>query len=150
MESEKSGLRPPAGPRHDPGMRVLTADQCRGLDPRMFVVDHGSDEKLSSVVAKMLDPVDPVSMHCWVQKREIATELHHHEHDEYWLWSAGRTRLTLRLPDGRSDSLVIGPGWVVYCVRGVEHGHEPLADWACFECVSMLRDGAHVGHLHRA
>ena len=150
MEWEKSDLCCPTGSRHDEVMRTLTADLCRGLEPRMFVVDHAAGEKLSSVVAKMLDPVDTASMHHWILKRENATELHHHEHDEYWLWSAGRTRLTLRLRDGRSDSLVIGPGWVVYCVRGVEHGHEPLEDWACFECVSVLREGARMGHLHRA
>lgn len=130
-------------------MRVLTAESCSTLQPRMFVVNHGAGETLAPEVAAMLDPADPSTMHYWSLGRETYPELHHHEHDEYWLWTRGATRLTLRLPDGRTDSLVIGPGWVVYCVRGVEHTHAPLEEWACYEYVSVLREGAKTGHLHR-
>jgi len=131
------------------GMVVLTADACAGLLPRMFAVDHGAGEKLDPAVARLLDPVDAGSLHYWQLARTQPTELHFHDHDEYWIWSRGRTLLTMRLPDGRADSFEIGPGWSVYCVRGVEHGHTPLEDWACFECVSSLRHGARTGHLHR-
>jgi mannose-6-phosphate isomerase-like protein (cupin superfamily) len=115
----------------------------------MFAVDRGAGRTLPEEVARLLDPVDPGSLHYWSLDRARSTELHFHEHDEHWLWSRGRTMLTIRLPDGRSESFEIGPGWIVYCVRGVEHGHEPLEDWACFESTSVLREGARTGHRHR-
>ena len=128
---------------------MLTAEGCRGLSPRMFVVNRAAGETLSPEVVRLLDPVAPSTLHYWSLTRAQATELHFHEHDEHWLWSAGRTLLELRLPDGRAERFEIGPGWVVYCVRGVEHGHVPLDDWACFECTGTLREGAREGHLHR-
>jgi quercetin dioxygenase-like cupin family protein len=129
--------------------RVLTPAACAGLSPRMFAVNHAAGASLDPAIAALLDPIDPVSLHAWELKREQSTELHFHDHDEHWLWSRGRTLLTIRLPDGRAESFEIGAGWIVYCVRGVEHGHQPLEDWACFECVSVLRDGARTGHIHR-
>jgi quercetin dioxygenase-like cupin family protein len=136
-----------AGSSVSPG--ALTAAACAGLTPRMFAVNHSAGESLSPSVAGLLDPVDPASLHFWELKRAQSTELHYHDHDEHWLWSRGRTLLTLRMPDGRSASFEIGAGWIVYCVRGVEHGHQPSEDWACFECTSILRPGARTGHLHR-
>jgi len=134
---------------NDNSPRILTADACGDLAPRMFAVDHGAEAVIPSPVARLLDPVDAGSMHYWALEKGKFPELHFHEHDEHWIWSRGRTRVTIRLPDGRSDSFEIGPGWIVYCVRGVEHSHEPLEDWACFECLGALREGARTGHLHR-
>src|SRR5512146_2757146 len=91
--------------------RMLEAGDCRGLAPRMFAVNHGAGERLSDAVARLLDPVEAASLHYWSLGRETATTLHYHEHDEHWLWSRGRTVLTIRLPDGRSDDFEIGPGW---------------------------------------
>jgi hypothetical protein len=105
-------------------------------------VNHGAGETLEARVARLLDPVAPSTLHSWSLARAQATELHFHEYDEHWLWSAGRTLLELRLPDGRGERFAIGPGWVVYCVRGIEYGHVPLDDWACFECTGVLREGA--------
>ena len=130
-------------------MRVLGAGDCPGLAPRMFAVNHGAGGSLDPEVIRLLDPIEPGSLHYWSLERERSTELHFHDQDEHWLWSRGRTLLTLRLPDGRAESFEIGPGWTVYCVRGIEHGHQPLEDWACFECVSVPREGARGGHLHR-
>ncbi len=129
--------------------RVLTAADCGALEPRMFAVDCGSGERLAGEVARLLDPVAADSLHYWSLAAAQSTELHFHDHDEHWLWTAGRTMITIRLPDGRSERFGIGPGWIVYCVRGVEHGHQPLEDWACYECVGLLRDGARTGHRHR-
>ena len=129
--------------------RVLTPEASRGLSPRLFAVNHGAGESLAPDVARLLDPIDAGSLHYWQLARQRSTELHFHDHDEHWIWSRGRTLLTIRLPDGRAESFEIGPGWIVYCVRGVEHGHEPAEDWACYECTSVLREGARSGHLHR-
>ena len=127
----------------------LTADLCRGFEPGMFVVNHRAGEKPAPEVLDLLDPVAAGSYHFWALSAEKATELHYHDNDEYWAWAKGRSRLTIRLPDGRSEDFEIGPGWLVYCVRGVEHGHQPLEDWACFEWTSVPREGARPGHLVR-
>lgn len=127
----------------------LGPDACRGLTPRMFAVNHAAGEKLSSPVREWLDPIQMDSFHAWMLTKEQATALHFHDRDEYWAWMKGRTRLTLRLPDGQRDEFEIGPGWIVYCVRGVEHGHTPLEDWGCFEWVGVARPGARPGHLVR-
>ena len=115
----------------------------------MFAVNHADGEKLSPEIQGMLDPVQADSYHCWMLPEDKRTELHYHDRDEYWAWVKGRTMLTIRLPNGRSEEFEIGPGWIVYCVRGVEHGHMPLEDWGCFEWVGTARCGARPGHLKR-
>ena len=127
----------------------VTAGMCTDLEPRMFAVNHAAREQLSPQIAQLLDPILTDSTHCWMLEKEKATALHFHDNDEYWAWLKGRTLLTIRLPDGRSDRLEIGPGWIVYCVRGVEHGHQPLEDWGCFEWVGIRRANARSGHLTR-
>ena len=127
----------------------IGANDCRGLTPRMFVVNHAAGEKLSAAVREWLDPIQTDSYHAWLLAREQATALHYHDNDEYWAWVKGRTLLTIRLPNGQQDQFEIGPGWIVYCVRGIEHGHTPLEDWGCFEWVGTARPGARQGHLVR-
>lgn len=129
--------------------KSMTPEDCKEFEPRMFAVNHAADEKLSDAIRQWLDPVDTGSMHHWNLAKEVSTELHYHDYDEYWLWTKGSTALTIRLPDGRSDTFEIGPGWVVYCVRGIEHGHTPLEDWGCYEFTSVGREGARAGHLQR-
>ena len=128
----------------------MTANDCVGLEPRMFAVNHAAGEKLDNGILQWLDPISKESIHCWYLEKDKYPELHYHDCDEYWLWNKGRTELTIRLPDGRSDTFEIGPGWIVYCVRGVEHGHKPLEDWGCFEFVSVSGEGAREGHLLRS
>lgn len=130
--------------------KIMTAAECKEFEPRMFAVNHAAGEKLSDAVSRWLDPVDVSSMHCWNLLKETSTSLHYHDYDEYWLWNKGETVLTIRLPDGRSDTFAIGPGWVVYCVRGVEHGHTPSEDWGCYEFKSIEREGSRPGHLLRS
>ena len=115
----------------------------------MFVVDHAEGAGVPPEIARLLDPIEPSSYHYWDLKRENATELHYHDCDEYWAWAKGRTLIRIRLPDGRTGEFEAGPGTTVYCVRGVEHGHTPIEDWACFEWRSVPREGARDGHLFR-
>ena len=133
-----------------PTMKWMTAEESREFEPRMFAVNHSAGEKLSDAVSRWLDPVDINAMHHWDLGKEDSTKLHYHDFDEYWLWSKGCTTLNIRLPDGRSDTFDIGPGWVVYCVRGVEHGHNPSEDWGCYEFTSLTREGSRDGHLFRS
>lgn len=128
--------------------KSLTAETCKNLEPLMFVFNHNTREKPAPEVLALLDTIDPRSFVHMTLPREKGPALHYHECDEYWGWTKGRTLVTIRLPDGRSDSVEIGPGWVVYCVRGVEHGHEPLEDWGAFEWKSVLRPGARRDMLY--
>ena len=132
-----------------PTLPCIGPDECRGLKPRMFAVNHAAGEKLSDAIRQWLDPIQMDSFHAWMVKREQATALHYHDHDEYWAWVKGRSLLTLRLPDGQQEQFEIGPGWIVYCVRGIEHGHTPLEDWGCFEWTGTMRPRARSGHLVR-
>jgi len=127
----------------------LTAADAGRFQPRDFVVNAGGGEHLSDAIRDWLDPLNGGSLHAWNLAKDKATSLHYHDYDEYWLWTKGRTMLTIRLPDGRRDTLEIGPGWIVYCVRGVEHGHQSLEDWGCYECIGDVRPGARQGHLKR-
>lgn len=129
--------------------KCMTAAECCEFEPRMFAVNHAAGEKLNDGVSKWLDPADTNLLHCWNLKKEDSTSLHYHDFDEYWLWNKGRSALTIRLPDGRSDTFDIGPGWVVYCVRGVEHGHIPYEDWGCYEFNSIPRESCRGGHQLR-
>jgi len=115
----------------------------------MFVVNHGGGESLAPEVLRLLDPVDFGTFACCLFEKGTSTELHYHDYDEPWAWTKGRTLVTIRLPDGRSDEFEIGHGWVVYCVRGIEHGHRPLEDWGCYQWMSVRRPGARSGHLDR-
>lgn len=128
---------------------TLTAAEAGQFQPRDFVVNAGAGERLPEAVRAWLDPMNSGSLHAWNLPKDKATTLHYHDHDEYWLWTKGRTMLTIRLPDGRRDTFEIGPGWVVYCVRGVEHGHQPLEDWGCYECTGIIRPDERKGHLKR-
>jgi mannose-6-phosphate isomerase-like protein (cupin superfamily) len=130
-------------------IEAITREDARGLDPRMFVVNHAAGERLAPEIQRRLDPVDAGSYGCWVLSKEKATELHYHDCDEYWAWVGGRSVVTIRLPDGQRGEFEVGPGWIVYCARGVEHGHRPLDDWVCYEWRSVRRAGARGGHLRR-
>jgi len=130
-------------------VKSMTAADCAGFTPMMFAVNHGAGEKLDPRISEWLDPVAKGATHCWYLEKDKSTELHYHDFDEYWLWNKGVTELTIRLPDGRSDTFGIGPGWAVYCVRGVEHGHVPREDWGCFEITGVTEPDARKGHLHR-
>ena len=87
----------------------------------MFVVDHAEGAGVPPEIARLLDPIEPSSYHYWDLKRE----------------------------NGQTGEFEAGPGTTVYCVRGVEHGHTPIEDWACFEWRSVPREGARDGHLFR-
>jgi mannose-6-phosphate isomerase-like protein (cupin superfamily) len=128
---------------------MLSAKECRNLQPRMFAVNHGAQEKLSGEIAAMLDPVRTDAMHFWSLTKAEFPELHYHAHDEYWMWAKGRTTMRIRLPDGRQDTFEVGPGWIMYLVRGVEHCHTPLKNWQCYELHGLYRNGVGPEHLHR-
>lgn len=94
-------------------LKSLTPEGCKGLKPRMFLVNHVEGESLSPEVRRLLDPVDAGSFHCCMLLKDRATGLHYHDYDEYWAWVKGSSLVTIRLPDGRRGEFEVRPGWIV-------------------------------------
>jgi mannose-6-phosphate isomerase-like protein (cupin superfamily) len=129
--------------------KAIGPEDCRDFAPDMFVVNHAAGEKLCEKLQRLADPIDHTTLHCWMLSKDTFPELHYHDHDEYWAWVKGKSIVTIRLPDGRSGQFEVSPGWIVHCIRGVEHTHRPHEDWGCYEWTSVLRPGAREGHLVR-
>jgi len=130
-------------------LKVITAEDSRELTPGMFVINFQDGDVLSETVKEWQDPIEPGSIHCWFCKKDQATELHYHDCDEYWAWVKGRSMVTVRLPDGRKEEFEVGPGTMICCIRGVEHGHQPLEDWGCYEWQGVAHPDGRPGHLKR-
>ncbi len=118
-------------------------------DPLLCVVRIRNGERITGLLAELLNPVDPESLHQYRLPANADVELHYHDFDEYWLFTSGHPKVTLRLPMGVTKTVPLEPGDMVACVRGVEH-----TLWADHELVyfqfSSLREGSERGgHLTR-
>ena len=82
--------------------------------------------------------------------RKLRVELHYHDYDEYWLFTAGNPRVTLRLPTGITKIVHLEPGDMVACVRGVEHTLWADHELVYFQFSSVLEGDEHHGHLIRS
>jgi len=115
--------------------------------PDLCVIRLKKGERMSSELAEILDEVNIASIHAFEVPPERPTELHYHDFDEYWLFTEGTTKVTLRLPDGTMEEYAIGPGDLIATPKGVEHGHIPNEAVKGFEFSSKIRPGARGGHL---
>ena len=122
-------------------MALKTTDPC--------VIRLGRGERISEELAEVLAEVDIASIGSFVVPPEQPTELHYHDFDEYWLFTGGKTTVTLRLPDGTSKEYEIGAYDLVVTPEGVEHGHIPDEVVRGLQFVSKIRPDARQGHLHR-
>ena len=117
--------------------------------PDLCVIRLKKGERMSPELAEILDEVNIASIHAFEVPPERPTELHYHDFDEYWLFTEGMTKVTLRLPDGTMEEYEIGPGDLIATPKGVEHGHIPNETVKGFEFSSKIRPGAKSGHLRR-
>lgn len=118
-------------------------------DPSLCIVRLREGQRTSPELARLLKPVDPASFHEYRLPANTEVELHYHDVDEYWLFTSGRPRVTLRCPSGVMTEVTLEPGDMVACVRGVEH-----TLWADHELVyiqfsSLQEGGERPGHLIR-
>lgn len=118
-------------------------------DPGLCIVRLGKGERVSAALRALLNPVDPGSFHEYRLPANAEVELHFHDFDEYWLFTAGFPRVTLRSPSGSTRQFNLEPGDMVACVRGIEH-----TLWADHELVyvqytSVLAGDERAGHLTR-
>lgn len=118
-------------------------------DPGLCVVRLGQGERPSQELRAVLNPVDPGTFHEYRLPANSDVELHFHDFDEYWLFTAGHPTVTLRSPTGVTREYRLEPGDMVACVRGIEH-----TLWADHELVyiqysSVLQGSERPGHLTR-
>ena len=118
-------------------------------DPSFCVVHIGQGERITGVLAELLNPVNSESFHEYRLPANSDVELHYHDYDEYWLFTSGHPKVTLRLPTGVMQTVQLEPGDMVACVRGVEHTLWADHELVYFQFSSVLEGGERRGHLIR-
>jgi len=118
-------------------------------DPSVCVVHLSRGERVAGVLAELLNPVDPKTFHEYRLAANSDVALHYHDFDEYWLFTSGRPRVTLRAPSGATCTLRLEPGDLVACVRGVEHTLWADHELVYFQYSSVRTGGEREGHLTR-
>jgi mannose-6-phosphate isomerase-like protein (cupin superfamily) len=119
------------------------------IDLARCVVRLGLGEKIAPELAATLDPVNIASIRWYKIPTTRPTEMHYHDYDEYWLFTAGETVVRLRLENGTSQEFEVKPGTLIVTPRGVEHAHTPRTEMQGAEWSSVLRPGVKRGHLQR-
>ena len=119
-------------------------------DPSLCVVHIGKSERITGLLAELLNPVNSESFHEYRLPPNSDVELHYHDYDEYWLFTAGNPKVTLRLPTGITKIVQLEPGDMVACVRGVEHTLWADHELVYFQFSSVLEGGERRGHLIRS
>ena len=119
-------------------------------DPSLCMVHIGKGERITGLLAELLNPVNSESFHEYRLPPNSDVELHYHDYDEYWLFTAGTPKVTLRLPTGITKIVQLEPGDMVACVRGVEHTLWADHELVYFQFSSVLDGGERRGHLIRS
>ena len=119
-------------------------------DPLLCVVHIGKGERITGLLGELLNPVNSESFHEYRLPPNSDVELHHHDYDEYWLFTAGTPKVTLRLPTGATKIVQLEPGDMVACVRGVEHTLWADHELVYYQFSSVLEGGERRGHLIRS
>jgi mannose-6-phosphate isomerase-like protein (cupin superfamily) len=118
-------------------------------DPSFCIVHLGQGERIGEVLAGLLKPMDARTMHQYRLPARAQVELHYHDFDEYWLFTAGRPLVTLRSPAGVKKEYQLEPGDMVACARGVEHTLWADHELVYHQWISVLEGGERPGHLQR-
>ena len=118
-------------------------------DPSVCVVRVRQGERIEGLLAELLRPVDPAAFHEYRLPANTDVELHYHDYDEYWWFTSGRPRVTLRAPSGKSVTLQLEPGDLAACLRGVEHTLWADHELVYFQFSSVLEGRERAGHLTR-
>lgn len=111
------------------------------IDLDLCVIRLAKGERISLKLAEILDEIDVTTIHFYEIPVERPTKLHHHEYDEYWLFTEGNTTVTLRSLDGIEKTYQIGPGDLIATPKGVWHGHVPSTKVKGIEFASVIPEG---------
>ena len=90
-------------------------------DPTLCIVRTGRGERVSQELAGLLNPVDPATFHRFRLRANADVELHCHDVDEYWWFTEGNPKVTLRSPTGVVKEFALEPGDMVACEIGRAH-----------------------------
>ena len=118
-------------------------------DPLLCVVKTRRGERITGLLGELLNPVDAKSLHEYRLPPNAEVELHYHDYDEYWLFTSGQPKVTLRTPAGVTKTIQLEPGDMVACVRGMEHTLWADHELVYFQFSSVLEGGERRGHLTR-
>jgi len=118
-------------------------------DPLICVVRIRRGERISGELAELLHPVAPTTFHEFRMPANTDLELHYHDFDEYWWFTSGSPRVTLRSPSGVRKEIELEAGDLVACVRGVEHTLWADHELVYFQFSSVREGGERAGHLTR-
>jgi mannose-6-phosphate isomerase-like protein (cupin superfamily) len=118
-------------------------------DPALCIVRTGRGERVSQELAGLLNPVDPATFHQFRLRANADVELHYHDVDEYWWFTEGNPKVTLRSPTGMVKEFALEPGDMVACVRGVEHTLRADHQLVYYQFSSVPTGGERQGHLTR-
>jgi mannose-6-phosphate isomerase-like protein (cupin superfamily) len=118
-------------------------------DPSICIVRTRKGERIAGKLAELLNPVDPKTFHEYRLPPRTDVELHFHDFDEYWWFTSGRPKITLRSPSGVVKEFQLEPGDLVACVRGVEHTLWADHELVYFQYSSVQTGGERGGHLQR-
>jgi len=119
------------------------------VDPSICLVHTGKGERIPEELARLLNPVDPATFHQYRLPANFHVELHYHDFDEYWWFTAGQPRITLRSPSGEVKEFILEPGDMIACVRGVEHTLWADHELVYYQFSSVRTGGERKGHLSR-
>lgn len=118
-------------------------------DPFVCLVHTGQGGRMSGALAAMLNPVDASTFHQYRLPANADVELHYHDFDEYWWFVSGNPRITLRTPAGVTKTVVLEPGDMVACVRGIEHTLWADHELVYYQFSSVQTGTERQGHLTR-
>jgi mannose-6-phosphate isomerase-like protein (cupin superfamily) len=127
----------------------MTAPAEAIADPAICIVRLAQGERPSAELRALLNPVDPGTFHEYRLPANAEVELHFHDYDEYWLFTAGHPQVTLRTPSGVTREFHLESGDMVACVRGMEHTLFADHELVYFQLSSVLRGDERPGHLTR-
>ncbi len=123
------------------------ADQIS--DPGVCIVHAGRGQRIEGQLAELLNPVDPRTFHQYRLPANADVELHFHDVDEYWWFTSGQARVTLRTPSGVTKVFELAPGDMVANVRGMEHTLWADHELVYYQFSSLPEGGERGGHLTR-
>jgi mannose-6-phosphate isomerase-like protein (cupin superfamily) len=111
------------------------------------IIHTHQQQRIGPALAALLDPVDAATFHQYVLPATTPVELHYHDVDEYWWFTAGHPTVTLWSPTVGLREYHLEPGDLVACLRGIAHTLWADHTLVYHQFSSIPREGARGGHL---
>jgi mannose-6-phosphate isomerase-like protein (cupin superfamily) len=116
-------------------------------NPDLCVVHSHLGDRISPELAKVLEPVEPATLHLYRFAKDRKLELHGHDVDEYWWFISGTPLVTLWTRYTGARDYQCGPGDLIVLVRGMAHSFRADHDLVYHQFHTKYPPGARVGHI---